>query len=106
MKKLVSFLIVISLLFSMSISAFAHEDCILNNNTQTSDDEEVVTSTPAKSSPIITVIMMTAWQSHKNYHTSYERVVIRQGKKHIIRYKAYPKSTCIYCKVKDYINQY
>lgn len=48
------------------------------------------------------IVYLTLWVSHRNYHTSYTKTVIRQGKKYTVTYIAAPRENCKYCKIKSY----
>lgn len=87
MKKVTCFLLICCMLFTPIGFSYA------NNGGHQENEEET-----QGVSDVVTVIQLTIEASHYAMHRSYTRTVYRQGIKHIVKYKAIPKSQCPLCK--------
>ena len=97
MKKLLSVIMVVTLLVAMSSFSYASSNNAtpsVSECTEHSDHDQEV----SPNSLWGTIVYLSIKASHYNAHTSYTRTVIRQGKKYTITYKALPKKGCPLCK--------
>lgn len=104
MKKLLIIpMLLLTLLSSSSVTFADTENNHVDNNTIVHthyDDSEEYADRSVTG--VMTVVKLSAWMSHRNYHTSYTKTVVRQGQKYTVKYEAAPRSSCWYCKFKSY----
>lgn len=91
-----------SLTFAETNLPSSQNQLIETHSDSDNDDTSEENIEPQSLSAIITTAKLSMWASHLNYHRSYTRTVVRQGKKYVVRYKAAPRSKCWYCKIKSY----
>lgn len=105
-KKIICLIIVSTFFLSFSSLTFAETNLPSSQNqlieTHNHNDTSEENIEPESASVGKTIVGLSMWASHRNYHTSYTRTVVRQGKKYVVRYKAAPRSKCWYCKIKSY----
>lgn len=100
-KRIIVMLLAGIMVLGSGSVAFAAENYIENNkplrtSIESDKNEEELQGLGS------TIVYLTLWASHRNYHTSYTRTVIRQGKKYTVTYIAAPRENCTYCKIKSY----